>query len=118
MAKQVGQLLIEGCIDNVCFYKLEGSYYARMKSSLSGKRVKKDPAFAGTMKSANLLGRASSLVSPVFQRLSKTERDRDLFRQLTGFVKGLLKEGTPVEEVQALLLDRLEGLKQADRGRQ
>lgn len=117
MAKQVGQLLIEGCIDGVCFYKLEGSYYARMKSSLTGKRVKNDPAFAGTMKSANLLGRASSLVSPVFQQLSKTERDRDLFRRLTGFVKGLLKEGVPVEKVQVLLADYVESWKKEDRSK-
>jgi len=47
VAKQIGATKITGTIQNICFYKMEGQYYARQKSSLTGKRVKKDPAFSG-----------------------------------------------------------------------
>lgn len=41
MAKQIGPVFITGTIGDICFYKMDGQYYARMKSSLSSKRVKR-----------------------------------------------------------------------------
>lgn len=41
MAKQVRPFTITGCYDNICFYKMEGVYYARMKSTLRGKEKEK-----------------------------------------------------------------------------
>ena len=84
MAKQIGPYKITGTIQNICYYKMDGQYYARLKSSLDGKRVKTDPAFAETMRYAELLGRASKLVSTVYHRIPKEERSRELFKRLTG----------------------------------
>jgi len=84
VAKQIGPYKITGTIQNICYYKMDGQYYARLKSSLDGKRVKTDPAFAETMRYAELLGRASKLVSTVYHRIPKEERSRELFKRLTG----------------------------------
>jgi hypothetical protein len=71
MAKQVGDIIIIGTIDDITFYVMEGKGYARKKSRLTGKRVKKDPKFKRTMQSAHRLGRASQLASKVYRSLPK-----------------------------------------------
>jgi len=103
VAKQIGAYKITGTIDNICFYQMEGEYYARQKSSLTGKRVKKDPAFAGTMESANLLGSASKLASLIKRSFPKEEQCRELFHMLTGKVMLLMRDGIGDEEIKAML---------------
>ena len=39
MARQSGHIFITGTLDDVTYYKMYGIYYARMKSSLSRKKV-------------------------------------------------------------------------------
>src|ERR1019366_6875840 len=99
MAKQVGDIKIIGCIDNIQFYKMDGKYYARMKSSLTGKRVKQDKAFALTMVYASMLGMASKIASSVYRLIPKKTREHRYFRKLTGKANRLLKEGISVQEV-------------------
>ena len=103
VAKQIGATKFTGTIQNICFYKMEGQYYARQKSSLTGKRVKKDPAFTGTMQSANLLGSASKLASFIKRGFPKEEQSRELFRMLTGKVMRLMKEGVGEVEIKTRL---------------
>jgi len=103
MAKQIGPTKITGTIHNICFYKMEGQYYARQKSSLTGKRVKKDPAFAGTIRSAHLLGKSSKLASLIKRTFPKEEQSMELFRMLTGKVMRLMKEGIGEEEIKTKL---------------
>jgi hypothetical protein len=103
VAKQAGPYKITGTIDNICFYQMEGQYYARQKSSLTGKRVKKDPAFARTMAKAHLLGKASKLASLIKQSFPKEEQGRELFQLLTGKVMRLMKEGFGEEEIKVKL---------------
>jgi hypothetical protein len=103
VAKQIGPYKITGTIDNICFYQMEGQYYARQKSLLTGKRVKKDPAFAGTMESANLLGKASKLASLIKGSFPKEEQCRELFRILTGKVMRLMREGVDAAEIKMKL---------------
>lgn len=103
MAKQTGPFKITGTTQNICFYKMEGQYYARQKSSLTGKRVKKDPAFAETMRHAELLGKASTLASFIKRSFPKEGQCRELFRLLTGKVMRLMKEGVGEEEIKGKL---------------
>ena len=103
MAKQTGIIKITGTVDNICFYKLEREYYARQKSSLSGKRVKKDPAFAETMKYAKLLAIASRIGSVVYRSLPKEKRERKLYQQLTGRAMQLLKKGMTGDKLIVVL---------------
>jgi hypothetical protein len=103
MAKLVGPIKFRGCYRNICFYKMEGKYYVRMKSSLDGKRVKRDPAFRLTMVYAALLGRASKIASAVYKTIPQEEKEKGLYRKLTGKAMLLLKEGRTSEEIVLLL---------------
>ncbi len=82
---------------------MDGQYYARQKSSLSSKRVKTDPAFAGTMREAGLFGKASSLASVIKRSFPKEQQCRDLYRQLMRKVKQLMEEGVATEEIKQRL---------------
>lgn len=99
MPEQCGPLFMTGAIDDLCFYKMEGKYYLRMKSSLTGKRVKRDPAFRRTRENAAQLGQASKLASGVYRRLPAEQRKRAYYRQITGEALRLLYGGKTVQEV-------------------
>lgn len=90
-------------MDNLCFYKMEGKYYVRMRSSLTSKRVKTDPAFAVTMRYADLLGRAAKIASNVYRLLPKALKAKGLYRKLTGEAMQWLKKGHDPEQVLILL---------------
>ena len=106
MAKQAGAYYITGCFDNLCFYKMEGKYYVRMKSSLKGKRVKKDVAFKRTMQYAGLLADASSIASSLYKMLPKESKGIAVYRMLTGKVMKLLKDGKRANEIMHVLKHR------------
>lgn len=103
MAEQTGMIRMKGTVAGVCFFKLNGKYYARKKSSLSSKRVKKDPSFHETMKYAGLFAKASVIGSTVYQLLQKEKRGRKVYQQLTGKAMKLLKEGLSEKEVMSIL---------------
>jgi hypothetical protein len=103
MAKQAGPFYITGCYGNLCFYCMDGKYYARLKSSLDRKRVKRDPAFHKTMRNAELFGKASKIASYIYRALPKKEKEHALYRKLTGRAMLLLKDGKKEEEVMILL---------------
>lgn len=103
MAKQSSTYHITGTIDNLCFYKMEGKYYVRRKSSLTGKRVKKDAAFEQTMYYANLLGKASTIASCFYKTIPTVDRVKGLYRRLTGMVIQLLKAGKDEEAILTCL---------------
>lgn len=103
MARQLGPLFFTGCMGDLCFYKLDGQYYVRMKSSLSSKRIKKDPRFRLTMLHAGLMGQASKIASAVYRSLPEDKRVHALYRSLTGRALRLLKEGWSVDDVKTRL---------------
>ena len=92
MAKQIGKIKITGTIDELVFYKMNGAYYVRTKSSLNGKRIKKDPAFAKTMAYARLLAKASKIASKLYHMLAENEKGIKVYRKLTGEVMRELKK--------------------------
>lgn len=99
MARQAGTHTITGIYGNLCFYQMGDGFYVRMKSSLSGKRVKTDCAFAKTMQHAGMLAAASKIASALYKQLKETEKIKGLFRKLTGEVMGLLQHGLSREEI-------------------
>lgn len=103
MARQSSDHTIRGTIDNLCFYAMEGKFYVRKKSSLSGKRVKKDPAFANTMRYAGLLADASRIASTVYQQLLPEQKVKGFYRKLTGEAMQLLKAGESRDFVEQKL---------------
>jgi len=107
MAKQAGDLFIEGTLDDLTFYKMNGIYYVRMKTSLTAKRFWKDKAFEGSRRSCNRFAKGNRLASAVFRLVLKEKRTPSLFPFLRTRAIALLKEGKPAEEVTGLLLDYL-----------
>lgn len=69
MAKFTGIPPITGTIGPICIYQMYEKYFMRTRSSLTGKRVKKDPAFRKTMEYAGLLAKASRIASAVYRTL-------------------------------------------------
>ena len=99
MAKQVGIIKITGTIDDITFYKMGDEYYARMKSSLTGKRFWKDRAFEGSRKSAMALGAASKLASLLYKTLPKERKGRSIFQKLTGRIKLMILDHKETEAI-------------------
>lgn len=104
MAKQIGEINIVGTIGNICFYKMGDEYYARLKSSLTGKRVKKDPRFKRTMEFASFLSLAAKIASDIYCTLPK---QRGLYRKIVGMAMQLLKLGIEKEETMLQLQEIL-----------
>ena len=92
-----------GTRDNVTIYLMNGEYYIRSKSSLTGKRVKRDPAFARTMEYAGWLKKASVIASLVYRQIPENGRVYKQYRELVGKAMGLLKEGLDVDAVLIML---------------
>ena len=70
-----------------------GKYYIRSRSSLTGKRVKTDPAFYNTMKYAELMAKGSPIASKVYALVPLQHRKNNLCRKITGEVMTWLKYG-------------------------
>ncbi|HVI48533.1 MAG TPA: hypothetical protein VM802_26935 [Chitinophaga sp.] len=92
-----------GTIQNLCIYEMYGRYYIRLKSSLTSKRVKKDPAFRNTMKHAAILAEASRIAAAVYRALPKEQKEHALYRKLTGIAIRMLKEGASPTVITAAL---------------
>lgn len=89
-----------GCIT---IYKMYDRYYARAKSSLTGKRVKKDKAFRRTMDNANRLAAASRIASAVYRLVPAESKQHTLYRKLTGMaIERLKQDYNPVIVEQGL----------------
>jgi hypothetical protein len=99
MAKQIaGLCFFEGTIDDITFYKMDGHYYARAKSSLSSKRVQTSVEFRKTMAHAALLVRASRIGSQIYKALPPGWRQFWMYRSFTGEAFTLLMENAYNDE--------------------
>ncbi|KAA2243163.1 hypothetical protein F0L74_11655 [Chitinophaga agrisoli] len=103
MGKQRGPIFYEGTIDGRTYYKRDGKYYVRKKSSLSARRVKRTPAFRRTMEYAGWMAAASIIGSAVYWKLPEKERKRKRYQALTGEAMRLLRDGVDEATVQARL---------------
>ena len=105
MAKQIAGLCrLEGTIDQITFYKMDGQYYARAKSTLSSERVKTSPEFKWTMVYARLLVRASKIGSQVYKALPPGWRQFWMYRSFTGEAFTLLDQNSYTDEQVKQLL--------------
>lgn len=109
MAKQAGKYRFRGSIDCLCFYKMNGEYYVRLRSSLTGKHFWKRKAFEGSRKSCKRFGEGNKLASKVYRMIEKESREYPLFCFLKKRAILLLKEGMRIEKVEAILVDYIFG---------
>lgn len=107
MAKQIaGLCFLEGTFDDLTFYKMDGQYYVRVKSSLSSERVKTSPEFKWTMIYARLMARASKIGAAVYNGLPPGWRQFWMYRSFTGEAFTLLKENPYTDEQVTQLLSK------------
>lgn len=78
----------------------------RARTSLSGERVKDDPAFEGFRKSSDRMKRPSKIASYRYGKIPKERKRSSLYRLLTGEAFKMLKRGDNetdiVEKLQVL----------------
>lgn len=99
MAKQIaGLCFLEGMIDDLTFYQMDGQYYCRAKSCLTSERVKTSPRFKLTMMSARRLARASKIGAVIYKALPPRWRQCWMYRSFTGEAFTLLKYSALSEE--------------------
>jgi hypothetical protein len=99
MAKQIGPYFKVMCKQNLQFYKMDGKFYVRKKSSLTGKRVRTDKAFTLTMVHAGILATASPIAKAVYNQIPKETRQHSYFRSLVRTAIRLIKEGKTKEVI-------------------
>src|SRR5689334_5995877 len=105
MAKQTGPIGIEGTIGNITFYRIGNQYYARQKSSLSGRRVKTSDRFENTRRSAGRLKQGAVLASQVYRQVRK-RKDRSLYQRITGDAILLFKEEIEWSRAETILMKK------------
>ena len=103
MAKQIGPNFKEMCKQNLQFYKMDGKYYVRKKSSLSRRRVLTDKAFTLTRVHSNIMAQASPIASAVYRQIPKPEKDFNYFQALVGMAQTMIKLGMNKEEIYEVL---------------
>ena len=93
MARQIGSIQLNGTIDGISFYGMGKGYYARAKSSLNGKRFRKDKAFERSRASSRRFAAANRLAGLVYRKMDAKHRAYPLFCRLKSMAIGLLHEG-------------------------
>ena len=99
MAKQVGDIKITDTIDVICFYKMEGKYFVRMKSSLTAKRFWRDKAFEGSKRSCTRFASGTRLASRLYKSIEREKRFYPLFCSLKTRAIELIRKGLSEEDV-------------------
>gem|GEM_PF-415164 len=107
MAKQAGEVFITGTIDELTFYKMDGTYYVRLKSSLNRKRFMKDAQFERSRKSAERFALGNTLASRLYKMVDAEHKEYKLFCFLKRKAILLFKEEKSVSEVEEILMDYL-----------
>ncbi|WP_276481182.1 hypothetical protein [Paraflavitalea pollutisoli] len=109
MAKFDGIPTFVGSEGPVCIYQMYGRYFMRTRSSLTGERVKKDPAFRKTMAYAGLLAQASKIGSTVYALVPAERRKHTLYRKLTGEAMTWLKYQWAAQDIVEYLTRQYAG---------
>ncbi len=98
-----------GTRDHITTYLLRGKYHMRSRSSLTGERVKTDPAFQKTMQNAAVMAKASPIASKVYALVPLQHKSRELSRKLTGEVMTWLKYGWDETDIIEWLVQQYTG---------
>lgn len=99
--KQSGKIRFTGTFpfEHLTLYRMNGQFYARKKSRLTGKRFQNDAAFEGSRRSSDRFKRGNELASQVYQSLPEEQRVYKLFCRLKREAILWLKQGKTEEEV-------------------
>ncbi|KAI9436385.1 hypothetical protein F5148DRAFT_1294621 [Russula earlei] len=103
MAKVISEYKPTGRFDDVQLYRMDGEVYARMVSTLDGKKVKTHPRFARTRIEYKRLAKASVIAKRVYRQLPQELKIKGYFQKMTGIVSGLLKQGYTPQQAYEIL---------------
>jgi len=103
MARMTEGFHYSATIGDLCFYQWRGISCVRMKSTLSGKRVKKSKEFEKTRQYASNFAIAARIASPVYKALPIDIRARWVYRSIVGEAASLLYQGKSESEVNDIL---------------
>jgi len=106
MGKQAGPDYITGTVGDRTYYKLNGQYLVRAKSTLSRRRVKRSPAFRRTMEYAGWLAQASKVAAEVYRMIPRERRRVEKYRAMTGMAMKFIKEGMDKAMVKSRLIEK------------
>lgn len=104
MAKQSSGINICANIGEICFYQMDGQFYARTKSSLNRERFLKDEAFEGSRSSARRFGASNRLAGIVYKNAGLRHK-YSLFCEIRKKAIRLLKDGYPEALVTSTLTE-------------
>ena len=90
---------ILGTFNSITGYMAGDQNIVRSRTSLTGERVKNDPAFEGFRKSGERMKQASAIASELYNRIPKDLKRFSMFRQLTGEALKMMKQGRNREEI-------------------
>lgn len=106
MAIKRGDIAITGTQGGVTACISKGINVFRKTSSLTGQRVKKDPAFAGFRESGNRMKEASPIASSLYGQLPADKKEFRLYRLLTGEAIKMIKNGVEKAVILQTLHDQ------------
>ncbi|MHB8260596.1 MAG: hypothetical protein ACYDEC_10030 [Bacteroidia bacterium] len=94
MAKQKGIIPIIGTLGQLTFYKTKDGYLVRTKTSMTGDRIKKDPAFARTRENMTEFASAAhdgKLLRTALHVYMANAKDSRVTSRLTKLMEAILK---------------------------
>src|SRR6185369_5309850 len=101
MARQRGLQKYSGSMDDVTYYKLNGKYYARKKSSLSKEDVMTKKAFAKSRKASAQFGKASTankLIRTSLMEGIPFSRKTEIHNKLMPYIRKFITAAASVTE--------------------
>src|SRR6476620_4690563 len=109
MAKQSGHTRAIGTVDELnLYFDQQWGFLARMLPGVDSKRFRKDPAFAGSRRSAERFGVGNIMSSIIYRFVPTKRRYRHLFRLVRTIAIACLKAGLSRELVFRALYTFLE----------
>ncbi len=97
MAKQKSLFKVQGTLDDVTFYQLDGQHYIKKKTQLDGNRVKNDPAFQRTQenfKEFGTVGVVARQIREAFTKMVKKTADPRMISRLNKVLHAIKKLDT------------------------
>ena len=74
-------------------YISQGRFIYRAVTSLTGERIKQDPAFEGFRRSCNRMKEASPIAAELYNKIPKEKKQYSLYRVVTGEALKMIKQG-------------------------
>src|SRR6476620_698626 len=107
MAKQCGEIVLIGTIDNLCFYERNGQYYVRLKPGPDRKTFLKSAKYKSRKQACEWMVRAARITSAIYSHIPKEKKLYQLYCSLQKKAFWMLKEKRDQDLIISAILDYL-----------